>query len=103
MYNFKLYLLIIYLRLIEYDGRANRGSLSSTLDNVPNWHQPSPSYKQLVCYIKINLIILITIFNIMFMMQMNNRQHTITIHDTPSPAVSVITISDSEDEASTKG
>lgn len=26
------------------------------------------------------------------------RQHTITIHDTPSPAVSVITISDSEDE-----
>lgn len=39
----------------------------------------------------------------MFMMQMNNRQHTITIHDTPSPAVSVITISDSEDEASTKG
>lgn len=27
------------------------------------------------------------------------RQQTITIHDTPSPAVSVITISDSEDEA----
>lgn len=26
------------------------------------------------------------------------RQQTITIHDTPSPAVSVITISDSEDE-----
>lgn len=30
------------------------------------------------------------------------RQHTITIHDTPSPAVSVITISDSEDESSGK-
>ncbi|XP_059483910.1 homeodomain-interacting protein kinase 2 isoform X2 [Neocloeon triangulifer] len=30
------------------------------------------------------------------------RQQTITIHDTPSPAVSVITISDSEDEAPTK-
>lgn len=27
------------------------------------------------------------------------RQQTITIHDTPSPAVSVITISDSEDES----
>lgn len=38
-----------------------------------------------------------------FILQINNRQHTITIHDTPSPAVSVITISDSEDEASTKG
>ncbi|VVC30232.1 Hypothetical protein CINCED_3A002803 [Cinara cedri] len=65
----------------EYDGRANRGSLISISDNIPNWHQPSPTYKQLI----------------------NNRQHTITIHDTPSPAVSVITISDSEDEASTKG
>lgn len=32
----------------EYDGRTNRGSLLSTLDNVPNWHQPSPTYKQLV-------------------------------------------------------
>ncbi|KAK9712192.1 Protein kinase domain [Popillia japonica] len=33
----------------------------------------------------------------------NGRQHTITINDTPSPAVSVITISDSEDEtANTK-
>lgn len=30
----------------------------------------------------------------------NGRQHTITINDTPSPAVSVITISDSEDEGS---
>lgn len=30
-----------------------------------------------------------------------NRQHTITINDTPSPAVSVITISDSEDEGVT--
>lgn len=30
----------------------------------------------------------------------HGRQHTITINDTPSPAVSVITISDSEDEAS---
>jgi homeodomain interacting protein kinase len=30
------------------------------------------------------------------------RQQTITIHDTPSPAVSVITISDSEDEAPAK-
>ncbi|XP_066998883.2 homeodomain-interacting protein kinase 2 [Anabrus simplex] len=29
----------------------------------------------------------------------SGRQQTITIHDTPSPAVSVITISDSEDEA----
>lgn len=29
----------------------------------------------------------------------NGRQHTITIQDTPSPAVSVITISDSEEEA----
>lgn len=29
----------------------------------------------------------------------HGRQHTITINDTPSPAVSVITISDSEDEA----
>lgn len=28
-----------------------------------------------------------------------NRQQTITIDDTPSPAVSVITISDSDDEA----
>lgn len=35
--------------------------------------------------------------------QHNGRQHTITIHDTPSPAVSVITISDSEDEGSGKG
>ncbi|GLV35353.1 Homeodomain interacting protein kinase [Carabus blaptoides fortunei] len=32
----------------------------------------------------------------------NGRQHTITIHDTPSPAVSVITISDSEDEGTGK-
>lgn len=32
----------------------------------------------------------------------NSRQQTITIRDTPSPAVSVITISDSEDEAPTK-
>lgn len=31
------------------------------------------------------------------------QQHTITIHDTPSPAVSVITISDSEDETAAKG
>lgn len=31
-------------------------------------------------------------------MPTNGRQHTITINDTPSPAVSVITISDSEDE-----
>lgn len=31
----------------------------------------------------------------------NGRQHTITINDTPSPSVSVITISDSEDEATT--
>ncbi|KAL7302955.1 hypothetical protein TKK_0004182 [Trichogramma kaykai] len=30
------------------------------------------------------------------------KQQTITIHDTPSPAVSVITISDSEDESSAK-
>lgn len=30
------------------------------------------------------------------------QQHTITIHDTPSPAVSVITISDSEDESTGK-
>ncbi|XP_046424227.1 homeodomain-interacting protein kinase 2 isoform X3 [Neodiprion fabricii] len=30
------------------------------------------------------------------------RQQTITIHDTPSPAVSVITISDSEDESPSK-
>ncbi|XP_017767875.1 PREDICTED: homeodomain-interacting protein kinase 2 isoform X2 [Nicrophorus vespilloides] len=30
----------------------------------------------------------------------SGRQHTITINDTPSPAVSVITISDSEDEGS---
>lgn len=28
----------------------------------------------------------------------NSRQQTITIHDTPSPAVSVITISDSDDD-----
>lgn len=28
----------------------------------------------------------------------HGREHTITINDTPSPAVSVITISDSEDE-----
>ncbi|XP_050526344.1 homeodomain-interacting protein kinase 2 isoform X2 [Daktulosphaira vitifoliae] len=63
----------------EYEGRNNRGSLNQ--ENVPNWHQPSPSYKQ----------------------PGNIKQHTITIHDTPSPAVSVITISDSEDEASTKG
>ncbi|XP_014249376.1 homeodomain-interacting protein kinase 2 isoform X2 [Cimex lectularius] len=34
--------------------------------------------------------------------QTSNRQQTITIHDTPSPAVSVITISDSEDESSAK-
>ncbi|KAF7994708.1 hypothetical protein HCN44_004180 [Aphidius gifuensis] len=33
----------------------------------------------------------------------NVRQQTITIHDTPSPAVSVITISDSEDETPGKG
>ncbi|XP_050431437.1 homeodomain-interacting protein kinase 2 isoform X2 [Adelges cooleyi] len=65
---------------VEYEGRNNRGSL--TLDNVPNWHQPSPNYKQTA---------------------QNRQHHTITIHDTPSPAVSVITISDSEDEASTKG
>ncbi|KAK4887738.1 hypothetical protein RN001_004009 [Aquatica leii] len=32
-----------------------------------------------------------------------NRQHTITINDTPSPTVSVITISDSEDETATSG
>ncbi|CAH1370964.1 hypothetical protein MTP99_012457 [Tenebrio molitor] len=32
--------------------------------------------------------------------QSHGRQHTITINDTPSPAVSVITISDSEDEGS---
>ena len=32
----------------------------------------------------------------------NSRQQTITIRDTPSPAVSVITISDSEDETPTK-
>lgn len=32
---------------LEYDGRANRGSLL-TSDSIPNWHQPSPSYKQLV-------------------------------------------------------
>nr|XP_008192082.1 PREDICTED: homeodomain-interacting protein kinase 2 isoform X7 [Tribolium castaneum] len=31
-------------------------------------------------------------------LQTHGRQHTITINDTPSPAVSVITISDSEDE-----
>lgn len=31
----------------------------------------------------------------------SGRQHTITINDTPSPAVSVITISDSEDEGTT--
>lgn len=30
------------------------------------------------------------------------RQQTITIHDTPSPAVSIITISDSEDESPNK-
>ncbi|KAJ8678152.1 hypothetical protein QAD02_013939 [Eretmocerus hayati] len=30
------------------------------------------------------------------------KQQTITIHDTPSPSVSIITISDSEDDASTK-
>lgn len=29
----------------------------------------------------------------------HGRQHTITINDTPSPAVSVITISDSDDES----
>lgn len=29
----------------------------------------------------------------------SGRQQTITIRDTPSPAVSVITISDSDDEA----
>lgn len=34
--------------------------------------------------------------------QNSSRQQTITIHDTPSPAVSVITISDSEDEAPPK-
>lgn len=34
-------------------------------------------------------------------MPAGNRQHTITINDTPSPAVSVITISDSEDEGVT--
>lgn len=33
---------------------------------------------------------------------LSGRQHTITIVDTPSPAVSVITISDSEDESPTK-
>ncbi|KAL1110272.1 hypothetical protein AAG570_008349, partial [Ranatra chinensis] len=32
----------------------------------------------------------------------DNRQQTITIHDSPSPTVSVITISDSEDESSSK-
>ncbi|XP_049826145.1 homeodomain-interacting protein kinase 2 isoform X4 [Aethina tumida] len=32
----------------------------------------------------------------------SGRQHTITINDTPSPAVSVITISDSEDETGEK-
>lgn len=32
----------------------------------------------------------------------SRQQHTITIHDTPSPAVSVITISDSEEETTTK-
>ncbi|KAF5294896.1 hypothetical protein FQR65_LT10694 [Abscondita terminalis] len=32
-----------------------------------------------------------------------NRQHTITINDTPSPTVSVITISDSEDESTPSG
>lgn len=34
--------------------------------------------------------------------QNSNRQQTITINDTPSPAVSVITISDSEDELPSK-
>lgn len=33
----------------------------------------------------------------------SSRQQTITIRDTPSPAVSVITISDSDDEAGGKG
>lgn len=46
-----LYYQFLYFKkyfLTEYDGRINRGSLLSTSDNIPNWHQPSPSYKQLV-------------------------------------------------------
>lgn len=48
--------------IAEYDGRVNRGSLLSTSDNVPNWHQPSPTYKQLVItktYLCSNYILII--------------------------------------------
>jgi len=58
-YSFKHFsiLYVILHLLAEYDGRINRGSLLSTSDNIPNWHQPSPSYKQLV----INLLFKLTL------------------------------------------
>ncbi|KAJ8949716.1 hypothetical protein NQ318_013585 [Aromia moschata] len=78
--------------------QINYASTSSRRNHSPNGngHWQHPSHQQVISHDHHTQ----TVHHHHHHHHHSGKQHTITINDTPSPAVSVITISDSEDESS---